>query len=258
MRSDISDHKSKDERASALAQISAVQTISAEEEVYRRLRAAIVTDLPPGTRLSLSELAHQLGVSTMPIRGALVRLEAEGFVTQKPRKSAVVSAMSLDDFLDLYAIRQALEATAARIGCQGLDKDSCFAMRRILEQMRNRYEEPRADVNEYLRLDWQLHDICYQAAKRRRLLKAIRDYRGQSERYFRIYLSGIDGTPMMPQDLSNQEQFVRACEERDAEAAVQAITRLFGSTSAHLRPLLERLDVEVATPANSQTSPVSP
>ena len=59
--------------------------------------------------------SEQLGVSRGPIREAIGRLAAEGLVTVRPRRGAVVRSLSADEFLELYQVREALEAMAVRL-----------------------------------------------------------------------------------------------------------------------------------------------
>ena len=57
-----------------------------QDFVVRRLGMAIASgELPPGTRLSPAKLAEEFGVSHIPVREALVALEAVGQVKRIPR-----------------------------------------------------------------------------------------------------------------------------------------------------------------------------
>ena len=81
------------------------------ERVYLHLREEILANrLPPGTDLLEVGLAESLGVSRGPIREALGRLATEGLVTVRPRRGAVVTPLSKDEFRDAYQVREALEA----------------------------------------------------------------------------------------------------------------------------------------------------
>ncbi len=57
-------------------------------------------------------LSETLGVSRGPIREAIGRLAAEGLVTVRPRRGAVVRALSSEEFLEAYQVREALETMA--------------------------------------------------------------------------------------------------------------------------------------------------
>ena len=76
--------------------------------------------LKPNERLRQEELAARLGVSRMPVRDALKRLEAEGLVAITPR-GAVVADMSPEVIREDYVIRAALEGTATRLGVERID-----------------------------------------------------------------------------------------------------------------------------------------
>jgi DNA-binding GntR family transcriptional regulator len=81
------------------------------EQVIVALRQAIMDfKLKPGQRLVERELIEQLGVSRTTIREALRELTSEGLVTVVPQRGAMVSAPSLDDAIDLYEVRAALES----------------------------------------------------------------------------------------------------------------------------------------------------
>jgi len=92
-----------------IAQLSSIEVRSAEQEVYEALRREITRGLAPGTPLRLAQLADRFKISTMPVRSAIAHLEADGLVAQRPRRGAIVTDLTVDDFTDLYTIRRALE-----------------------------------------------------------------------------------------------------------------------------------------------------
>lgn len=84
-----------------------------QSRAYSELRRLIVSgEFPPGMFLSERQLAAQLEMSKTPVHVALERLEAEGFVTISAQQGIVVRGMSLEDILDHYELREAIEAYA--------------------------------------------------------------------------------------------------------------------------------------------------
>lgn len=82
--------------------------------VHEQLRERIVTGaLAQGERLPEARLARELDVSRVPLREALPRLEAEGFVTTEAGRGAVVRTWTARDVDDLFDVRLALEVAAA-------------------------------------------------------------------------------------------------------------------------------------------------
>jgi DNA-binding GntR family transcriptional regulator len=88
------------------------------DETYVVIRRAILDGaLKPGEYLNERALAEQLGLSRSPVREALRRLEQEGLVALV-RQRMVVQELSFEKVLDLYQVRQPLEALVARLAAQ--------------------------------------------------------------------------------------------------------------------------------------------
>jgi len=82
----------------------------AAPQVFERLRKLITSlALPPGSPLSRTTLAEQFGVSSTPIRDALMRLEEEGLVEVFPQYATVVSRIDVGLAQQAHFLRQALE-----------------------------------------------------------------------------------------------------------------------------------------------------
>ena len=88
------------------------------------LREAIVDGtLRPGDRVGQEDVAARVGVSVVPVREALRTLEGEGQVTYRPRRGYFVTELNLEDLVEIYELRQLLEARAARAALVALDDD---------------------------------------------------------------------------------------------------------------------------------------
>src|SRR3954464_15447671 len=87
----------------------------AAPQVFERLRGMIIElELPPGSPLSRAPLAEQFGVSSTPIRDALMRLEEEGLVEVFPQYATVVSRIDVHRAQQAHFLRQALELEIVR------------------------------------------------------------------------------------------------------------------------------------------------
>ncbi|MEO5632426.1 GntR family transcriptional regulator [Gaiella sp.] len=84
------------------------------EQVYGTLRNRVLQRDPgPGVKLSLHELATELGVSRSPVHHALTRLVSEGLLTVKARRGYYVTPVTPETVGDGYDVRLALELHAA-------------------------------------------------------------------------------------------------------------------------------------------------
>ena len=106
------------------------------EQVIAALRQAILDfQLKPGQRLVERELIEQLGVSRTTIREALRELASEGLVTVVPQRGAMVSAPSLDEAMDLYEIRAALESLVVKHFVERASDDEVKALAATVEEL---------------------------------------------------------------------------------------------------------------------------
>lgn len=90
-------------------------------QIERELKRGIVTgELKPGQKISIEELAAQWQVSSTPVRDAIRRLEAIGFLKVAPRKSVYVAKMDARTFKDIFDLRVALECMAVELALPNL------------------------------------------------------------------------------------------------------------------------------------------
>jgi DNA-binding GntR family transcriptional regulator len=94
--------------------MQAVSRRTLGDRVYEQVRDAIMRgEIPAGTELNQVELANRLGVSRVPVREALRRLQAERFLDANPFQKFVVTALSPEQVLELFDLRTELEVFAA-------------------------------------------------------------------------------------------------------------------------------------------------
>lgn len=95
-------------------QLPTVERTSTIEQVHRTLREAIIDgEIPEGTRLGETHVAHMLGTSRGTVREAIRHLVQEGLVESKLHRGSFVAELSTLDWLDVYVAREAIEVWAA-------------------------------------------------------------------------------------------------------------------------------------------------
>lgn len=210
-----------------------------DDVVYKYLREQIVKGLRPGSPLRLREISDQLGVSTMPVRAALVKLESDGLVQKLPRRGTVVAPLSLHDLEEIQAVRFGIEAFAGRLGVANLDAAHIADMRKLVEKLRKRKSARPTDrgTDTYLNTVRNLHHICYRASGRETLMKLIQSYEDSAERYIRLAL--LTDSEAFDSDTRLQEEFVDACESRNPDEVESTVHRNLQWTLDLCRPSLE-------------------
>jgi DNA-binding GntR family transcriptional regulator len=99
------------------------------EQLTEHLRARIVAGkIEPGQRLLEQDLAREFGISRAPLREAIRMLATEGLVTLVPYRGARVSDITKDEARQLYPVRAALEAAAARVAARRVCREGAAAL----------------------------------------------------------------------------------------------------------------------------------
>jgi DNA-binding GntR family transcriptional regulator len=119
-------------RSVASSNSSAVDLVTAE------IRRAVLTGtLAPGEQFSIRDLAEQLGVSHIPIREALRRLESQGLILLPQARSASVAPLSVADLEAIYRLRYVVELPLAGASVGQRDVSELARLDDLLELSRN-------------------------------------------------------------------------------------------------------------------------
>lgn len=117
--------------------IPGIQRLTLRDQAITALRDAIVSGrLSPGSHVSEVDTAAQLGISRGTLREAMLTLQNEGLLTSGPRGRLAVRHMSDQELRDLFDVRAALEALAARTLAGSATREQAVAALRVeLESM---------------------------------------------------------------------------------------------------------------------------
>jgi DNA-binding GntR family transcriptional regulator len=150
--------------------------------VYDQLRNLIVTgQYPSGYRLITDHLAKQMGVSPTPVREALHRLEVEGLVKFNPYHGAEVTQLSVDEIIEIYHIRAALENLVTRLAAPNLTAADFKRIAFLLEEMAQASQEK--NLGRILEVNREFHLIIWNASKSPRLHELLENYYDASQRF---------------------------------------------------------------------------
>jgi DNA-binding GntR family transcriptional regulator len=203
----------------ALGPLEAVPSLS--DRVYQALKRHILSQaLKAGTKLSVPQLARQLGVSRTPVKEALERLSKDGLVTTLPNRGAFVAILREQDVNEIYQMREILEGLAARLAAVTIDE----ALLDRLRDLMGRHEAAvaRGDLDAHVTIDLEFHRTIRERAGNRRLMDALDTLQDQIRIVFRTSAT-IPGR--MQKAVEEHRAILRALERRDPDAAETAARR---------------------------------
>lgn len=147
------------------------------------LRSAILQGkFKAGESLKQDEIANELKVSKIPVREALIQLQAEGLVMMRQNRGAVVSTLSLSEIEQIYIMRRALEDIALTRAIPRTTEQDLAEMEHILNQI-----ELETDLTRWVELNWQFHEALYRPADMPLMQKHIREMHNNVARFLAVY-----------------------------------------------------------------------
>lgn len=131
---------------------------SLRERLYESLKEDILTNkFKPGEELQIEKLAEEFGVSSTPVREALVRLEGAGLVVLMPNRGAQVAPISLEDVKNVWEVRRLLEPHAAKVAAKQCEMAEINA---LYEKMLKIVNGP-VDFATYINSDLEIHELMF-------------------------------------------------------------------------------------------------
>jgi DNA-binding GntR family transcriptional regulator len=212
-----------------------LENLTLWQRVHDHLREEILSGrLPAGSELQEVGLSTELGVSRGPIREAIGRLAAEGLVVVRPRRGAVVRALSKQEFLEAYQVREALEMMAVRLAVPRLEPAHFAALDELIGAMARHAE--RSDVAGFFEANARFHAELFEASGNGKLQELYRQLLGQMGRYRRRSVA-LRGS--LQRSVAEHRAIVRAARRGDVERAVHLMSEHIRVPQRRLQALSE-------------------
>ncbi|MDV7090346.1 GntR family transcriptional regulator [Rhodococcus opacus] len=206
---------------------------SLRDRAYIELRERIIEGrYPAGFRLVERELSEEFGLSRIPLREALQRLESEGFVTVAPRRGAVVAKFDAEAAEHLFDVRESLEGLAARLAALHATADELDALHAIVARSRAAAETGK--TRQVVALNADFHRTIVEASHNPLLQDLMAPLDARLRRLFHLTSTRDDGDTMC----GEHEQLYQALRARDADGAEELARRhVVGTRVEALRSL---------------------
>lgn len=185
------------------------------ELVHQQLRADIIrARFGPGELISTGKIAEGMGISPMPVRAALTRLETEGLVVIVPQRGVKVSGVSIVELRELFIIRSRLEGLAAHLACPRLTEADFRTLKRLQADMAKHAKH--TDAKRWLTANEHWHQVIFRASGNEQLARLLLElwHRGMSRR---IAAPNVPGH--MDRRFREHQAILAALEKRDADLA---------------------------------------
>jgi DNA-binding GntR family transcriptional regulator len=193
---------------------------SLRDRVLERVRSDIVSGRSgAGTMYSVPSLAGELGVSTTPVREALLELSNRGMIVPMRNRGFKVQALSIEDLENLFEIRELLERFAVvKVARSGLEDTN--ELKKLADAVAAAVKS--RDVSSYLQTDRTFHEALVSRAGNARLTKIIMELRDG----MRLYgIDTADGEERQRASVKEHYELINLAHRGDAKSIGPLITR---------------------------------
>ena len=166
-------------------------------------------------RIRQDHIAAEFGISKIPLRETLLRLEGQGLVTVLPRRGVFVTETSSEKLEDIFQIRLALEPQVLEVAIPNMTEGVFSSCEQFIERMAQR------DTEELGKLNWQFHRALYAPSGREMSLQILENMSVHVDRYVRLHMGLIDLSRN-----SNDEhwQILQACRKKEVKTAKRLLS----------------------------------
>ena len=211
------------------AEDQTIQRVSVVDNVAARLRGALLAgEIKPGERIRVTDLEKSLGVSHIPIREAVRRLEAEGLIVAPPQRAAVAAQVDLDDLTGLYDLRRIIECEVIRRSVAAMTGEQVAAVRDALAALEAHAQDH--DSPRFWELHGAFHWVLLEPGANAWIQRVLEQLWLASQRYVRLFAAST-----VKDAMADHRRLAACAERRDGERAARLLRSHLDRTERAVR-----------------------
>ena len=209
--------------------------------VVEAIREKILSgEIKAGEPLRQAKLAEDLNVSRIPVREALLQLEAEGLVNFEAHKGATASEVSAEQVDEIFELRALLESELFKYSIPTLGDKEFKAAEQVLVEM-----EAAMDAGDAMsasgELNTRFHNILYSQANRPQTAEMVSTLSKSSSRYVRMHILLAGGLNTAK---SEHRELLSLARDGDTKKACEFLRRHILSAKEDIKELLLKVEAE--------------
>lgn len=175
-----------------------------------------------GDRLNAEELAARLGVSRMPVREALKSMEKSGIVHSIPYVGTRVAELQMNDIVQIYLMRKALEPLASYYACKYVTDSKIQTIEKLHRELKNVINVPKPNAKQIFVLNREFHFEIYETSNMQYLINMISTLWDNLAFYKLIYGRRYSTDKSSAQKMLDEHQeYINKLKIKDAEGLKQ-------------------------------------
>jgi DNA-binding GntR family transcriptional regulator len=195
-----------------------------KDAIYNHLRNAIINHkIKPQERIQEKTIAREFGISTTPVREAILKLEGEGFLTIDAHRRVTVKPLSIIELSEIYEVIGVLDGFATRLALQNSKAAFLEEVNRLTSNMERVYR--RGEILDYLNLNTEIHSIIWKASGNSFLIEKLHNTVARMRTFNIERLSLYSTAGIMDKSLESHFKLLRVFRNRRQWPGVEQICR---------------------------------
>ena len=208
--------------------------------VVETLREKILSgEIKAGQPLRQAALADELNVSRIPVREALLQLEAEGLVAFEPHKGATATELSASQVDELFELRAMLESELLASSLPNISDEMLDQASDILARLNKALDKENA-ANTWSELNSSYHNCLYSGATKPQTQDLVNTLNKNADRYIRMHLLWAGGISKAE---SEHNDLLRYCKAKDVKNAVAMLKQHILGSRDEIKAFLQEREI---------------
>jgi DNA-binding GntR family transcriptional regulator len=192
------------------------------EFIYASLKEAILSnEIQANQRINENEIAERFHMSRTPVREAVLRLAAEGFVKIDSYRRAIVKAISFEELREILDVLGALDRLAVSLAIDAMADQDIDRLERITQKM-ERYCSLKT-IEKYIHVNAEFHNELWKSVPNIFLLEILYLVSDKKERYFYSRLLAYKNPGFLERSMKHHWDLMDAIKRRDKEKLMALI-----------------------------------
>lgn len=187
------------------------------QTIYNYLRNAVISNkLKANQRIIEKDIAQIFGVSTTPVREALLRLAAEGYIFIDSHRKTVVKEISYEELGDIFQVMVELDTIIIKQVIDHIQPEQFQELEELTEQMERVGRSN--DLEKYLESNMAVHKKIWDILPNKILRKTIVFVHGQLMRYNYFCITAFQEPAVLDRSIQEHRKILRAIKDKDKKA----------------------------------------
>jgi len=176
----------------------------------------------PNEKIDIHKIVDELGMSTTPVREALIQLANEGIIEILPRRGFVVRGISLKDIEEMHAVIGCLEGFAASLAVPKIKEEHFILFSKYIDKLENLIDKKK--YKEYMKQQEDFHNVYISACGNQELQLLVASTK---ERLFKKSFIKIDGLDLYKElkKINNEHRKIVKLFKEKNQAGVESYLR---------------------------------